>query len=219
MESIANNLETAVENLAQKNSGRVLDVLQYTDPRLREVSRPVLNILDPEFQGFLDDMVATMEAYKALGLAAVQVGVPYCALVVRDNDGSPLKIINPVVVDTDGEIEIQEGCLSFAGLFLKIARPEEVTIKYFDETGVQKTSIGNKLLGRAILHEIGHLEGKLFTDEISPILRSGVLRKYELRKRKVAAFLKLGNSGKVSNKKTKAERKKEKKKRASGKGW
>lgn len=223
MESLTRSLEAAVNNVARNlRPGRVLEILEYTDPRLREISTPVVSdILADDFQGLLNDMVATMEAHKALGLAAVQVGVPIRVLVVRDNNGESIKVINPVIVDTDGEISIQEGCLSFPGLFLRITRPSEVTIKYFDETGVQRTSIGDKLLGRAILHELGHLDGKLFTDEISPVLRSGVLRKYELQKRKVSAFIKANrrNSTATSKTKKKADRKKEKKKRSQGKGW
>ncbi len=223
--SIVKELETAVARTHQVgNQGKVLDIIQYPDPRLREVSTPVLqDILDPTLQAFLQDMVTTMNHWRALGLAAVQVGVLSRILVVRDNDGSPVVAINPVIVDSDGEVLLNEGCLSFPGLFLNVRRPADVTVQYFDAGGVRRTSMADKMLGRSLLHEMGHLDGELFIDLVPKILRSQVLKKYEVQLGKLETLQKKvatlkANVGKSKYvKKTKAERQKEKKKRAAGK--
>lgn len=221
--SIVTELESAVARTQQVGAaGKILEVLQYPDPRLREVSKPViLDVLDPTFQQFLNDLAATMEALRGLGLAAIQVGVASRALVVRDADGSVVKVINPVVTESDGEVTMPEGCLSFPGLYLNIKRPKDVTVEYINEKGERKTAMADGLLARAIVHEIDHLDGKVFTDLVPKILRSGILKKYETKKQKYEAYREGLSAPKSTGpkyaKKTKAERQKEKKKRYGGK--
>ncbi len=194
MEFVIDALKACESNIQRIGvpPGSPLVVLPYTDLRLREVSRPMIDdIFKDDFQLFLNNMVSTMVAHYAVGLAAIQVGVPLRVMVVRESDGNPVKIINPVLKDVDTElIEMSEGCLSYPGLFLKLKRPAEATIEFLNEKGELRVATGDKLLGRAILHEMDHLDGKLFVDLVPKVLRRGVIDKYEIKKRQMTSKLK-----------------------------
>lgn len=167
---------------------RMLEIVQWPDPILNTKSSLILNdIVDnKDLQDLLDDMVATMTAYKAVGLAAIQVGVPVRALVVTDSNGStPIKVINPVLKSENGRVYTHEGCLSFPGLFVKVARPESVVVQYFDENGELKETNSTGLLGRAIQHEMDHLDGKTYLDKLNRFERSRALNKFKIIKRKI----------------------------------
>lgn len=167
----------------------VREVLLYPNPILSQVSTPILDSIkdDEELQGFLDDLVVTMQAYKGVGLAAIQCGVPITALVVQDQRQEPIKVINPSIKDTDGESYVREGCLSIPGLYTKVRRASEVTIEYFNENGELKTTINDGLLGRAILHEMDHLLGLTIFDRLSKVERTIALEKYKKVMRKLKA--------------------------------
>ena len=162
-------LEEAAENLNNKEP-QVMPIMHYTHPMLREVSQPIVTDIgsNAPLQVLLNNMVATMTAYNGLGLAAVQVGVPVRCLVVRDAK-TVYKVINPTVVDTDGDVMMKEGCLSAPGIMLNIRRPKEVVLEYYDENGDKKKTVANDWLGRAILHEIDHLQGVLFQDQLPKV--------------------------------------------------
>lgn len=186
------DLTTAVDAISPRRA-QVLEVLTHPNPRLTVPSQPV--VIGPALalsaiQDTLNDMVATMQARRAVGLAAIQIGVPYRMLVVQDEQLKPVKVINPRVISTKGHSFTVEGCLSFPGLFLKVARPETVSIEYFDENLTKQTLEEGALLGRAIQHEMDHLDGKTFLDAVSSIERSGALRKLRIMARKVRALRK-----------------------------
>ncbi len=168
-------------------SGAVLQIVQWPDPTLRIVSKPVVSGIkdDKPLQELLDDMVHTMQAYGAVGLAAIQVGVPLRVLVVQDQTRKPVKVINPVIKEVDGHSFQQEGCLSFPGLFVAIKRPAEVVVEFYDENGDMKTTVATDLLGRAILHEIDHLDGKVFLDLVSKLNKAKVMKDYERIQKKI----------------------------------
>jgi peptide deformylase len=160
-------------------------VLLYPDPTLNKVSKPVLTdiVTDTELQNLMDDMVATMKAFQGVGLSAIQIGVPLKVLVVQ-GETEPLKIINPVIQELEGESWLTEGCLSIPGFYTRVKRPDEVLIEYFNEKGERKTTINDGLLGRAILHEMDHLLGLTIFDKLSRVERSVALEKYrKLRKK------------------------------------
>ena len=167
---------------------KVLHIYEYPSPVLSKVSLPVVQSIkdDLELQDFINDLTYTMQYHRAIGIAAPQTGVHLRVLVVQDERQEPIKVINPVIKDTDGESWREEGCLSIPGLYTKIRRPEEVTIQYFNENGEIKTTINNGLLGRAILHEMDHLSGLTIFDKLSKVERQIVTRKWKLIKRKFA---------------------------------
>lgn len=183
----------AASDIKTTRAGVVLPILQYPHPTLTTPASPVISDIanDESLQGLLNDMVATMKAARAAGLAAPQVGVGLRVLVVQDETGKVTKAINPRVVEVSSETErMKEGCLSFMGLFINVARPAEAVIEYFDETGKLVTSAEDGHLGRALLHEIDHLDGKTFLDRVSNFERREALRKNEHAKRKVKALQK-----------------------------
>jgi peptide deformylase len=164
----------------------VRQVLFYPDVTLNKVSQPVLTdiVTDYELQHLIDDMVVTMQAFKGVGLSAIQIGVPLRVLIVQGENG-PLKIINPVIQETDGESWLLEGCLSLPGFYTKVTRPEEVLIEYFNEKGEKKTTINDGLLGRAVLHEFDHLSGLTIFDKLSKVEKTIALDKYKKLRRKL----------------------------------
>ena len=138
------------------------------DEILKKKSREVETI-DDKLQILIDDMIETMHKYNGVGLAAVQVGI-LKRLVVIDiyDDNGPIVLINPVILKTKGEREVEEGCLSFPNQFAKVVRPDEVTAEYTDRNGKKVKVKAKDLLAQAICHEYDHLEGEVFVDKIVP---------------------------------------------------
>lgn len=138
------------------------------DEILKKNSREV-EVVDEKIQQLIDDMIETMHKYNGVGLAAVQVGI-LKRIVVIDiyDDNGPIVMINPVILETKGEQEVDEGCLSFPNQFAKVKRPAEVTAEYFDRTGKRMRVKAKELLAQAICHEVDHLNGEVFIDKIIP---------------------------------------------------
>ena len=114
-------------------------------------------------------MIDTMHKYNGVGLAAVQVGV-LKRLVVIDlyDDNGPIVMINPEIIKTKGEQEVDEGCLSFPNEFAKVIRPAEVVAEYIARDGKRMRVKAKELLAQAIAHEVDHLNGEVFIDKIIP---------------------------------------------------
>lgn len=140
------------------------NLLKLGEPLLRKKSKPVTNF-DGRLAELLDDMAETMKAYEGMGLAAVQVGVLKRAYIV-EADKKIYEIINPEIIKTNGELIDVEGCLSVEGYRGIVARPEKVTLNYFDRNGVPMTLDAEGYTARAFLHEYDHLEGVLFPDKM-----------------------------------------------------
>lgn len=138
------------------------------DEILKKKSREVETI-DDKLQILIDDMIETMHKYNGVGLAAVQVGI-LKRLVVIDiyDDNGPIVLINPVILKTKGEREVEEGCLSFPNKFAKIVRPKEVVVRALNEKGEKFEIKAKDLFAQAISHETDHLNGELFIDKIIP---------------------------------------------------
>ena len=138
------------------------------DEILKKKSREV-EIIDEKIQILIDDMIETMHKYNGVGLAAVQVGILKRVVVIDlYDDNGPIVLINPVILKTKGEHEVDEGCLSFPNQFAKVMRPEEVVAEYTDREGKRKKIKAKDLLAQAISHEVDHLEGEVFIDKIIP---------------------------------------------------
>lgn len=138
------------------------------DEILKKKSREV-EVIDDKLQILIDDMIDTMHKYNGVGLAAVQVGILKRVVVIDlyDEKG-PIVLINPVILKTKGEQEVEEGCLSFPNQFAKIIRPEEVVAEYTNREGKRVKVKAKGLLAQAICHELDHLEGEVFIDKILP---------------------------------------------------
>jgi peptide deformylase len=134
------------------------------DPILRKTSKVVKNI-DERTQILIDDMLDTMYKANGVGLAAPQVGI-LKRIVVIDIGHGPLILINPEVVETNGEVEDIEGCLSVPGKEGNVIRPQYVKVNAQDREGNPIEIQGEDLLARALCHEIDHLNGILYTDKI-----------------------------------------------------
>ena len=138
------------------------------DDILSKKSREV-EVIDDKLQILIDDMIDTMHKYNGVGLAAVQVGILKRVVVIDlYDDNGPIVLINPVILKTKGEHEVDEGCLSFPNKFAKVMRPEEVIAEYTDREGNRIKVKAKELLAQAICHEVDHLEGEVFINKILP---------------------------------------------------
>ena len=151
-------------------------IVIYGYPVLREVSQPIENF-DQKIKDLVSDMVDTLKKANGLGLSAVQIGVLKRIFIVDlsavDINATLKVFINPEIIEKSEEsVEMEEGCLSFPGIYQKISRSAKVKIKASDINGQEFTMEADGLLARAFLHEHNHLEGKLFIDFISPMART-----------------------------------------------
>ena len=135
---------------------------------LRKKSREVTEIT-PRIQTLIDDMVETMRAANGCGLAAVQIGVLRRIVVIETEEGL-FELVNPVIISSSGEQEGVEGCLSIPNEWGLTQRPETVTVRALDRNGKTFKVTGSGLLAKAFCHEIDHLDGKLYTDNVIRML-------------------------------------------------
>ena len=133
------------------------------DDVLRKVCKPIEK-MTPRLQTLIDDMYETMYEANGVGLAAPQVGILKRIVVIDVCDDNPLCLINPEIIESDGEQTGEEGCLSLPGKFGTVTRPMHVICKAYDENMEEITVEGEGLLARAICHELDHLDGKLYKD-------------------------------------------------------
>ena len=157
-------------------------IITYPDKFLKEKTHDLSNI-DAETQQLIDDMIETMQGALGIGLAANQVGVPKRLCVVdlstKEKKAPRIILINPVIVEKDGTIEAEEGCLSIPGYLSTIKRAEKVYVKGLDREGKSIEIEGTGMLARALQHEIDHLDGMLFIDRMNPIKREFFKRRYK----------------------------------------
>ncbi|MBE5967471.1 MAG: peptide deformylase [Lachnospiraceae bacterium] len=141
-------------------------VLYKTSKEVKEVDKKLLVLID--------DMLETMYEAEGVGLAAPQVGILKRVVVidVTEEGNSPLILINPVIVETEGEQTGDEGCLSVPGKVGTVTRPNYVKVKAYNKNMKEFTVEGTELLARALNHEIDHLDGKLYVDMAIGGLRS-----------------------------------------------
>ena len=138
------------------------------DPVLKQKAADVTDI-DGKLVRLVDDMVETMYAAPGLGLAAPQVGVQKRLFVwdLQDDEG-PKAMINPEIVESDGEWVYEEGCLSVPGLSWEIVRPNHIHVVGRDLDGNEVSIEASELEGRMFQHELDHLNGVLLTERLDP---------------------------------------------------
>ncbi len=142
-----------------------LAIRQYGDPVLKERTREVEDI-DGAVVSLVDSMFETMYDANGVGLAANQVGVQRRIFVYDLGDG-PLAVINPSIVESDGEWTYDEGCLSIPGLSWEIVRPNAVHLVGLDLDGNEISIEASELEGRALQHEMDHLDGILLVEHLN----------------------------------------------------
>ncbi len=159
------------------------------DPILRKKSE-ILEKVDDELRGLLDDMLKTMYSAPGIGLAAVQVGILKRLIVIdisKDKEKKePLFLVNPEIKNKSDNTSIyEEGCLSIPGHFAEIERPAECQIKYLDYNGKENLITAKGLLSTCIQHEIDHLNGILFIDYLSKLKKDMIIKKLVKQKKEL----------------------------------
>ena len=152
----------------------------FGDPVLTQRAAPVTDI-DGGLARLVEDMLVTMHEARGLGLAAPQVGVQKRLFVYQMEEREPLAIVNPTIVETRGEWEYEEGCLSIPGLYFPIVRPKEVHLTGWDIDGHEVSIEADELEARCFLHELDHLDGQLLLTKLDKSQRKEAMR--ELRRR------------------------------------
>lgn len=152
----------------------IREILTYPDPRLREVAEPVAEVTD-EIRALVDDMAETMYAAPGVGLAATQLGVAKRIFVIDvagEDEPSDLRVfINPEILELEGTLAWNEGCLSFPGVTEDIKRAERVRARALDAQGKAFEVEVEGLLAVAIQHENDHLNGVLMIDKVNALKR------------------------------------------------
>ena len=173
---------TSAEEMFYNVFMAVLEIRKYPEKILKQKTIP-LQTIDGNTQRLIDDMIETMHAARGVGLAANQVGISQklCVLdlSLRENKAPLIVLINPFIVERDGIVEAEEGCLSIPGYLTSVKRAEKVFIKGVNREGKDIAMEAEGLLARALQHELDHLEGLLFIDRMSPIKREFFKRRYK----------------------------------------
>ena len=157
-----------------------LEILTLPDPRLKKVAAEV-TVFDDLLSQLASDMLETMYAAPGIGLAATQVDrhIRLVVIDVSEDNNEPLVLVNPVIVEKDGIQTHEEGCLSVPGIYAKVKRADQVTVRYQDLTGEQQELSAEGLLAVCIQHELDHLKGVVFLDHLSALKRKLAMKKLE----------------------------------------
>src|SRR4030043_540515 len=160
----------------------IFEIRKYPEKVLKEKTA-LIDSIDGGLQRLIDDMIETMYAVRGIGLAANQVGISKRLSVIdtsiREEKRPLIVLINPVIIEKEGMIEAEEGCLSIPGYMTTIKRAERVYVRGLNREGKTIEIEGTGLLARALQHEIDHLDGLLFIDRMSPIKREFFKKRYK----------------------------------------
>lgn len=159
-------------------------ILHFPDERLRTESQPVVEVND-DVRKLVDDMFETMYEAPGIGLAAPQVNVFKRVIVIdiSEDKSKPQVFINPELLETQGNEQMEEGCLSVPGIYENVERAEWIRVKALDRNGEPFEKEVDGLEAVCIQHEIDHLDGKLFVDYLSSLKRQRIRKKMEKQRR------------------------------------
>ena len=162
-------------------------IVVYPDKRLKLISKDV-TIFDAKLHSLLDDMYDTMCSKNGIGLASIQIGVDSRVLIInipdeedKQSKENTLEIMNPVIVEKNGNELFQEGCLSVPGVYEDIPRAKHIKVAYQDRFGNDKSIESDEFLAIALQHEIDHLDGKVFIEKLSFIKRKKFEKEWKKR--------------------------------------
>jgi peptide deformylase len=166
----------------------IYPIVRFGNPVLEKPAAPI-TVFDDELKALVDDMFESMYEAHGVGLAAPQIGISKRLAVIdvtfKEDPDAKLVLVNPQVIHKEGKQAQSEGCLSVPDFRESVTRAKKVTIRAQDVHGKWYEKTGEDLLARAFLHEIDHLDGKLYISHISALKR-------DLIKRKIRKLVKLG---------------------------
>jgi len=165
----------------------ILNILRYPDARLHKLASPV-TVFDESLKKLVADMAETMYSAPGIGLAATQVDVHKQVIVVdvSDRRDSLIVLVNPEILEANGESDIEEGCLSVPGIYELVQRAERVKVRAYDQHGKAFTLEAQGLLAVCIQHEMDHLQGKVFVEHLSQLKQQRIRAKLAKQLRKSA---------------------------------
>jgi len=171
-----------------------LPILEYPDPRLRIRAEPVTKV-DAEIRQLVDDLLETMYSASGIGLAATQVDrhVRVLALDISDARNEPYCLINPEIIESEGNTSSDEGCLSVPEYYDAVERAERIRVRALDREGKAMEFEAEGLLAICLQHEIDHLNGKLFVDYLSEMKRQRLRKKYLKKSKRDPASIPSGD--------------------------
>ncbi|MBK9131802.1 MAG: peptide deformylase [Gammaproteobacteria bacterium] len=163
----------------------ILHILHYPDPRLRVQAEPVTQV-DDAIRQLVDDMLETMYDAPGIGLAAPQVNVSKRLIVIDISEArdAPVCLINPVILEREGNEVMEEGCLSVPGIYDTVERAAAIRVQTLGRDGQSYEMRADGLLAVCIQHEMDHLEGKLFVDYLTEMKRQRIKKKLEKYRRR-----------------------------------
>jgi peptide deformylase len=158
----------------------ILNILHFPDERLRTIAKAVAEVTD-KHRTLISNMLETMYDAPGIGLAATQVNVHERILVIdiSEEKNQPIILINPEILEKEGDQEFDEGCLSVPGIYETLHRAEKVHVKALNKEGESFEMNANGLLAVCIQHEMDHLDGKLFVDYLSQMKKQRIRKKLE----------------------------------------
>jgi len=164
----------------------ILKILQYPDERLHKIAVKVPTVTDAT-RKLVRNMAETMYAAPGVGLAATQVDVHECIIVVDMSElhDDLLVLINPEIIASSGNCIREEGCLSVPGIYEKLERAERITVRALNERGEQFMLEAQGLLATCIQHEMDHLLGRVFVEYLSPLKQSRIRARLKKRRREI----------------------------------
>jgi peptide deformylase len=162
----------------------LLNILHFPDPKLRTIAKPV-TAFDNKLKKLVGDMFETMYEAPGIGLAATQVDRHIRLLVmdISEDRNHPRCLINPQILQADGEEESDEGCLSVPGFYESVTRADHIIVRANNEEGEIIEFDSNGIEAVCIQHEMDHLEGKLFVDYLSTLKRDRIRKKLVKQKK------------------------------------
>ena len=164
----------------------ILEILKYPDKRLRTVAKPVENV-NSEIKKQVKDMFETMYDAPGIGLAATQVNFHQRLIVVDVSEecNEPICLINPEIIEKNGEIEWEEGCLSVPNYYESVKRANEIKVSALNELGQSFEIEASEMLAVCIQHEMDHLNGILFVEHLSKLKQKRLKKKAEKQTKKL----------------------------------
>jgi len=165
----------------------LLNILRYPDARLHKLAATV-TVFDDGLRKLVQDMAETMYAAPGVGLAATQVDIHKRVIVldVSERRDSLVVLVNPEIVEASGVSDIEEGCLSVPGIYETVERAERVKVRAHDQNGNSFTLEAQGLLAVCIQHEMDHLVGKVFVENLSPLKQQRIRAKLAKQLKKTA---------------------------------
>ncbi len=162
----------------------VLEIVTFPEEFLRKKAQPITEIND-ELKELAKNMIETMYDAPGVGLAAPQIGKSIRMIVAeqypRDDGRNPIVLINPEIIEGEGELHEEEGCLSLPGEYAYVKRYQKVKVKYLTLDNEEAIIEGEDFLSRILQHEIDHLDGKLFIDKLSMMKRETIKKHIKRR--------------------------------------